>query len=816
MFFSFSIFPRSVKSTIIQFLKFKCILIFLLPLSASLKAQTSSGVLSGKITDQNGLPLSNASITLQKTSLGTITDEKGNYLLKAPAASYLLVAKCIGYKTEQQGVRLLNGKTTNVIIRLHADAALMQEVIVSGVKTQSATATRTLMQIQDIPQAITVIGQKTIKQQAVYDLTTITRNITGLNFTGSYSGSGSSQFFNARGFDLNDAQNYRWNGVMIWNWGNNYSDNIEQVEFLKGPTSILFGDVTPGGVMNFVTKKPQADFAANVNLKTGSWNLVRPAIDITGPLTANHQLRYRVNTSFEKSNSFRDYVSQQRMFVAPTIAWDITPKLSLNVEAVFKKSKAIDDAGLVSPDGTINGLRSLRPDLYLGEPSRKYLYNDQSYFTTLTYELNKTWRIKATGFYGSTTKRPFGIWFDRPNENGDFARREYGFYQKAKNGTASFDAYGTFYTGTIKHNILVGAEYQSTRYRYTNGGELSLLDENNIYEPVYGQSITAEPVKSPLRPFVSLITRKGIHLQDQVMLFNEKLHVLLGLRTGSTRQGNDYYENELPGTDFEGYTDDVISRTVFTPRIGLVYKLKPTHSIYASYSQGYEINSPDIFAQNYLQYATPPATKSTQVEFGSKASLLNNKLGVTLSIFEINKRNPYGYVYLDQANPNYDEFNVYYDGHHQSRGIELETDGRLFTSLSITAGAAYTKTKVVTDPSYPSGNVLPNAPKFTANGWLNYEPVKQFKGLTLGTGLFYKSSFFSSIANNPDLKIPSSYTCDVAMGYTYKQVGAQLNVMNITNQVSYLNPWQFNLFDVRPLRQFVVSLNYKITHKRPK
>lgn len=779
-------------------------------INLALRAQTGNGTLSGRITDNNDLPLSYVSVTLKGTSTGTLTDEQGRFLIIAKPGTYILLVKLMGYESLETHVQVLNDKPVEIPLRLTSSSGMMQDVLISGVKVKSASATRMLMQVQDIPQSISVIGQKVMRQQGAYDLTTITRNITGLNFTGNYAGAGSSQFFNARGFDLNDAQNYRWNGVMIWNRGNNYADNIEQVEFLKGPTSILYGDVAPGGVMNFVTKKPLAQFMANVNFKTGSWGLVRPSLDITGPLTANRKLRYRLNTSFEKSNSFRDYVSSQRSFVAPAVAWDITPKLSLNVEAVIKKSNATDDAGLVSPDGTINGLKNLNPTLYLGEPARKYLYNDQSYFTTLMYEISNSWRLKATGFYGHTTNRPFGIWFGQPDNNGDFERKEYGFYQYSKNGTAAIDASGSFYTGAVKHNILIGFEYQSTRYRYTNGGELNLLDINNIYHPVYGRMPTVEPATEPFRPYVSVITRQGIHLQDQLTFLNEKLHVLLGLRIGSTKQGNHYNQNQLPGTDYEGYEDDIVSKQILTPRFGLVYKPVSWNSLYASYSRGYEINSPDIFAQNYLQYATPPATVSTQTEVGSKASLLDNKLGVTLSIFEINKHNPYGYVYLDPANPNYDEYKVYYEGHHRSWGIELETDGRLTKDLSLTAGAAYTRTKVLEDPGYPTGNVLPNAPKFTANCWLNYEAVNKSNGFTAGAGIFYKGSFYSSIKNDPNLMIPTSYTADVAVGYKFKQVGAQLNIMNITNQVSYLNPWQFNLFDVRPLRQYVLTLSYKM------
>jgi iron complex outermembrane receptor protein len=787
--------------------------LFLLIMSLNSMGQIDRGTVSGKITDINGMPVALADIVLQGRSIGTVTDEKGNYVLKVPVGSYIVNVSALGFITVNKSVLIENNATIDLSFKLDHDPNILQDVTITGIKVKTATATRTLLEVKDIPQAISIIGQKEIKEQAAFDLTTVTRNISGLNFTGNYSGSGSSEFFNARGFDLNDAQNYRWNGMMIWNWGNNYEDNIERVEFLKGPASILYGDVTPGGVLNFVTKKPQQEFMANINFKTGSWGLVRPSLDITGPVTADGKLRYRLNTTFQYSNSFRNYVSSRKEFIAPSISWDITPKLTFNAEVTFRKSRNTDDAGLVSPDGTISGLHKLNPSLYLGEPGRQYLYEDYGYFATLSYEISKAWRLKATGFYASTTNRPFGIWFDQPDSAGNFARRGYGLFQRAHNGTGSLEANGTFYTGQVKHNILIGAEYQSTRYRYTNIGTLSLLDTLNIYNPVYGQASTDEPSNSPLQPFVSIIERRGIYLQDQIMLFNEKLHVLLGLRAGSTRQGNHYYQEELPGTDYEGYVDNIITKTIYTPRVGIVYKPWAWNSFYASWSKGYEINSPDIFAKNFKDYMTPPATISTQVELGSKANLISNQLGVTVSLFEINKHNPSGYVYLDPENPNYDEYNVYYQGHHRSRGVEIEANGRLNREVSVTAGVAYTQTRVINDPGYPAGNILPNVPKYTANGWVNYEPVNYLKGLTLGGGIFYKDKFFSSLANNPKLEIPSAYTVDAAIGYSWKQLSAQLNVMNVTNRVSYLNPWQFNLFDVRPLRQFVLTINYRIGTK---
>lgn len=771
-------------------------------------AQTTRGVITGQVTDQNGIAISFAPVMLDAGNIGTITNEQGIYLLKAPAGKHTLFCHYTGYDTVTAGATIPENGTTTLDFHLSASSKSLDTVVVTSIKMKSATATRTLTEIQDIPQSIVVLGRKTIKQQSAFDLSTIVRNMSGINFTGNYSGAGSYQFFNARGFDMSNAQNYRWNGMMIWNLGNNYSDNIEQVEFLKGPTSILFGDVAPGGVLNMVTKKPLPDFYLNAELKTGEWNLFRPAVDISGPLTKDKTLRYRLNTSYEYSGSFRDHVESRRYSVAPTLVWDITPRLSVTTETVFRASSATDDAGLVSPDGTVAGLHKLSPSLYLGEPGMKYLFNDQTYFLHLTYQISKQWRFKAVGFYGYTRNRPFGLWFDPPDSVGNFARYRYGYHQWLENRSVSADIFGVFYTGTVKHNLLAGLEYQDTHYRYTNEGYLHYFDDNNIFHMQYGLKPYREPADKHYLPFISLISRSGFYFQDQVMMLHEKLHLLAGFRYGRTGQGNDYYERLLPGSDYEGYMDNIVHKNAFTPRVGLVFKPKNSVSLYASYAQGYEINSADIFAQNYAQYVSPPATRSHQVELGAKAGFFQHRLGATISLFQIDKKNPYGYVYLDPDNPNYDEYNVYYAGHHRSQGIELDADGKLNKVFSLTLGAAYTHTEVLEDPGYPKGNLLPNAPKYTGNFWLNYDPQGKLKGFSAGWGIFYKSKFFSGIDNNPHFEIPGSYTMDISAGYAYRQVSVQLNLSNLTNRVNYSNPWVYNLFEVRPLRRAIVTMAY--------
>jgi len=768
------------------------------------------GIILGKVSDHNGLPLAGVTIRVDGAPQTTCSDERGNYQFKIRPDTYQLTFSHLGFRTKTITLKVMADQRSESDISLSTSESAMDEVMITGVKVQTTTVSPTRVQALDVPQSISVIGQRIIKQQAAFDLATITRNVPGFTFTGNYSGAGSSQFFSARGFDLNETQNYRWNGMMVLNWGNQYADNIEQVEFLKGPSSILFGDVSPGGVINFVTKKPLADFAAQVNFKTGSWGLVRPSLDVTGPISKDRSLRYRLNASLEKQESFRDHVHSAIAFASPAIAWDLSPKLTLNLEAIFKGSKSTDDAGLVSPDGTTEGLASLRPSLYLGDPERKYHFNDQSYFATLTYELGLFWKLKTTVFAGRTTNRPFGIWFDQPDAEGNFTRRGYGFYRKVANRTFNTELTGTVFTGQVKHHISLGVEYQFSSSRHTNGGELDSLDVGNLFAQGIQTAEGQSPEHSPLLPYKMVIQRRGIHVHDQIGLFDGRISLYGGLRAGTTLQGNRYLQSEVSGTPYEGLKDDVVEKFMLVPRFGLIYKPVSNHSIYASYAKGVEVNSPDIFAKNYLEFASPPATISNQLEFGIKSSLMDNRLGITFAVFRINKLRPYGYVYLDPDQPNYDEYNVYYQGQHRSQGFEMEMDGRISNFLSVNGGLAFTSTRVIYDPGYPTGNLLPNAPGFSFNYWINYEHPEYLKGFSAGTGIFYKGKFYPGIDNNPNLLMRPAYTWDASASYHLAHIGVQINVMNLTNQVSYLNPWQFNLFDVKPLRQVIVTLSYKL------
>ena len=215
------------------------LLLLLITCFISTNAQDTRTEISGLITDVDNKPLTDVTIQIKGTHQAAKTNRYGKFNMLLPAGLFTISASCIGYNPKEQTL-IVSHKRLFVTFRLTNELKIIDNVVASGSRTIVVQDSRTGILLNEMPQSVSIIGQKTIKEQAVIDLETITRNMTGINFTGNYSGAGSYQFFNARGFDLNDRQSYRLNGIMIWNLGNNYTDNIEQVEFFQGKRPAMF------------------------------------------------------------------------------------------------------------------------------------------------------------------------------------------------------------------------------------------------------------------------------------------------------------------------------------------------------------------------------------------------------------------------------------------------------------------------------------------------------------------------------------------------------------------------------------------------
>jgi iron complex outermembrane receptor protein len=767
--------------------------------------QAGKASVTGVIKDTDGQPVPFVNVLIEGTTLGSSTNELGQFNISHVAAGEItLIVSSIGFEDYKQKVTVGNQGKTFVEISLTQSSKELGEVVVLGQRRITSSATKTNVEIMDIPMAIQVIGQDVIQQQAVIDMKDIVRNVSGMNQTGSYNGG--YQYFNSRGFDMNNWTNFRRNGTLLWNMGNHYADFYESVEFLKGPSAILFGDVAPGGIMNFVTKKPLNYDYKRFELKVGQYGLFRPTFDISGPLNEKKNVLYRLNATYEKSQSFRDVVENETVMLASAIQWRISDKTSWLVEGNLKEDQRVGDPGLVSPDGTFEGLGRISERTFLGEREATYTYNNTSLFSTFKHYFSDQWSLQNLISYTGTVRTPLNIYVNNDADAaGNVTRYQYFFKQRFDTWTTSLDLVGDLNTGAINHKILVGADFVDDEIRLGGFNEQTIPGTINLYNPQYGQE-PLEFLSQVWDPYANFTSRFGLYVQDQLSLMKDKLQVLVGLR----------YNRYVSGTRYDNAADEpddnaLVKENPLIPRVGIVYKPQPWMSVYGSYAESYEVNGFDWIQVDYLV----PPTYGKQLEFGVKGDFLDEKLGLTLAVFNINKLNAYSWAYSDTPpafeyiswTPDYGGYFTYLAPKQQSRGIELDVNGRITKDLKITGAASYIVAQVVEDPGFPTGNWLPNQPRYMGNLWIAYNLPKALKGVDIGYGIFYRGSFYADLENDPLNQAQSSYTMDVALGYSFKNFRTQLNVSNITNEINYLGA--YGVWEPQWTRRAILSIAYK-------
>ncbi len=300
------------------------------------KSQT--GGLRGHIISFQNEALSDVNVRIQDSQYGTYTDENGYYSLhNITAGTYTFLISITGYSVVKQYVTITSGKTTNLNLQLSQDQKQLEEVTVTGKNTQyksshSMLATRTDVPILETPQSIQVISQQIIKDRQAFTLNDIAPLMTGVKANNSMGGFALRGF---TGYNPNDASFTTFNGIRgtLYLWSQQpLLYNIENVEILRGPASVLLSESMPGGIINFVTKKPQVENRFEFSAAYGSWNAARFSADATGALTKNKKLLYRAIVGYDRTNSFRDYQKVKNFFVAPSLSYVFSSNTSLNLE----------------------------------------------------------------------------------------------------------------------------------------------------------------------------------------------------------------------------------------------------------------------------------------------------------------------------------------------------------------------------------------------------------------------------------------------------------------------------------------------------
>jgi iron complex outermembrane receptor protein len=489
--------------------------------------------------------------------------------------------------------------------------------------------------------------------------------------------------------------------------------NIERIEFLKGPAAALYGASEPGGTLNIVTKRPQWQRATALEAYAGTHDAYRIAADTTGPL--GESFAYRLNVAVEDRHAVRDFIQTHRTFVAPAFSWRLGEATTLDYDGEWLRHRTPLDRGTVAIDGRLGVVPRTR---FLGEPGDgDIVVDNRNHQLVLDHGFNEHWSLRAAASYRASDLRGFSTEPSavQADDRTLWRQRRYRHYA-SQDRAVQAELRGELGGDVLRHDLLIGVsgfDYtldQLTLRVRPNASAPYALD---LFAPVYGQT--------PPTPAAFVDTHENqrgaaLYLQDAIS-FSQDWTLLLGLRHDRHRQ---VLEDNRSGGRFAQSP----SRT--SPRIGLSYAPGRHWSAYLNAGASFRPNNAsDVWYGTGTASAPAPET-GRAYELGGKWEALDGRLGGTVALFDIVKRNV---LTGDPANAG----NQIAAGRVRSRGIEGDLSGQLGEHWRINASFARTDVEVLEDNTLYVGGSLINVPKLNVSVLAVHEQILG-NGMRIGLG----------------------------------------------------------------------------------
>ncbi|MFT4248757.1 MAG: TonB-dependent siderophore receptor [Pseudomonas sp.] len=533
---------------------------------------------------------------------------------------------------------------------------------------------------------------------------------------------------------------------------------LQQLEVLKGPASLLYGQVLPGGLVNMVSKRPQAGAFVRGELSTGSHGLRQGALDVNQPL-AGGKATLRVDALAKNADDATDHVWSRERWIAPSLAFDLGPDSDFVVLTSYQQRRYVRQQGLPL-EGSVyaNPNGRLRRSLFTGEPGQQPYEAEQE---RVGYQFDHR--------FGNGWKLHHGLRWQQYDVEGEFVTNNgvssdgatlsrSAQHQHWHGRTWVQDSYLSrhFDGGALQHELTVGLDayktWEWTRYSKCSVAKLSL------YAPSYS-GITCPATRSTDN--LSVVSSGGLYLRDQIGI-GERWQLLLGAR------------HDRSEVETRNYLTDTRQRTrdgATTGSAALMYAIAPSIRPYLSYATSFYPNTGTDVQGNPFD-----PEKGRQLELGVKFELFGGAATLTAAAYDLRRRN------VLEDDPANDGYNIAV-GEQRSRGGELSLSADLGSGLSLNAGYAYTDATITDDGGQASSTVgqrLNNVPRNSGSLWLRYDPRAGGDGWSVSGGL-----------RAADARYAYGYTLagytlfDAGVGYRRGRWDYALNVRNLFDRDYY-------------------------------
>lgn len=659
----------------------------------------------------------------------------------------------------------------------------------------ATAATKTNTPLIETPVAVQIVPRAVMDDQKVTTVKDALENVSGVRPQPSLGG---STGFLIRGFRTNNI--YR-NGLLtpqVSSLSDVDAANLESIEVVKGPAQ-LYGRTEPGGLINLSTKRGLDTPRYSLEQSVGSYDFYRTQWDAGGPVSEDGAWQYRFSGAYQDNESFRDFVSADRLLINPSLTWRPAPGTDVTIDIEYQKKHALADFGI-----PVIGNRpaSIPISRNLGDPNTP-IGNQETLMigTEINHQLNNNWAIHHRFLYTrsdgvNTFVNPapaFNAALALNEATGIMQRNIFQQQSHQKVYSTNLDLTGSIDAGHIRHDLLAGVDFYRSHNLYGSDGQWVAPDPAlaiDIYNPgpsygipqsVYDATLLTSSTATPRSDIYN--QWYGLYFQDQIKI--DRLHLMLGGRydwaeTGrgrATRAGG----FAAATAALWGATPSLIRKDAgFSPRVGVLYELRDDLSVYGSWTTSFGANN------------APAANGTTfdpqigeQFEAGVKANLFDSRLIGTLAVYQLTKDN---ILVNDLSTP--DPFDKIANK-QRSRGIELDITGQVSRNLSLIGSYAYTDARVLADHTGGTqGNRLSNVPMHSGSLSLKYDFLGQtnLNGLSAGIGAFMAGQRNGDLANT--FKLPGYTRIDAFVAYSGWKVGtsrmtAQLNVRNLFDKEYY-------------------------------
>lgn len=571
-----------------------------------------------------------------------------------------------------------------------------------GYQADDVSGTKTSLPLRELPQSVRVISRQAIDDLGAVRLDEALDYVGGISRQNNFGGLWDNIAIRGLAGNENTGMAMLLNGFAANRGFNAPRDtaNIERIEFLKGPAAALYGASEPGGTLNLVTKKPQWASGHSAEFYAGSYDFYRAALDSTGPL--GESLAYRLNIAVEDRGSLRDEIKAKRTVFAPAFMWRLAPGTTLDYTGELLRHRTPLDRGVVAID---NQLGAVPRERFLGEPADgDVTVDNQTHQLVLEHDWSSDWRSRAGLSYREGTMKGFSTEPTslQPDARTLWRQRRYRDYS-SDDLALQAELGGRVRSGDVEHELLVGVE----TYRFKFDQRMLRINPTatapyaiDIFAPVYGQ---AQPTPTPNTDTHEEQRNTALYLQDAVSL-SRQWRVVAGLRM-------DRYDQALDNRRSAVRTEQEPSAT--SPRLGVSYLPDAAWTLYANAGRSFR---PNVGADAAGQAFAPESGRALEV--GAKWERADKRLGATVALFDIKKRNV---LTGDPANPG---FSIA-AGEIRSRGVEFDLAGQLTTQWRVTASLAYNDVRVEKDNTLEVGGRLLNVPRINGSVLAVYEGARE-------------------------------------------------------------------------------------------